>query len=96
MRKSEVYSRRLSPHLKLALEASAREKRASVGSLLEEIVQGWLAQAGQRSDAAEAEREANIRALALKAAGSIAGGNPGRSREARQLVRRKLKRKHGR
>ena len=46
MAKTEVYSLRLSPHLKKALEGAARARHKSVAGLLEEIAEEWLESTG--------------------------------------------------
>ena len=43
MMKSEVYSWRLSPAMKSALEEAALKEHATVSMLLERIVADWLA-----------------------------------------------------
>ena len=42
MAKSEVYSWRVAPAMKSALEGVARSEGRSVGALLDEIVSGWI------------------------------------------------------
>ena len=42
MTKSEVYSWRVSPDLKMQLEVAARDEKTSVGTLLERIAREWL------------------------------------------------------
>ena len=76
MDKSEVYSWRLSPAVKAALEEAARRERQSMAALLDRIVRGWLA-AAQPSADADAER--HVRTRARRCFGAIGGGNPNRS-----------------
>jgi hypothetical protein len=86
--KSEVYSWRLSPALKRALESQARNEKISLSELLDRVARDWLAQ--QR--AADDQEQARIRARADKCIGAIAGGNPRRSAMVSQLVREGLTR----
>jgi hypothetical protein len=93
--KSEVYSWRLSPDLKDDLEAAARRERVSLSRLLERIARDWLKAeaAAVRDDEAEQER---LRAIAMRYAGTIRGGDPNRAAEASKRVREALARKYGR
>jgi len=50
MKRSEVYSRRMTPDLKAALETQARRQGGSVGSLLERIVTEWLSERPRTAD----------------------------------------------
>ena len=95
MIKSEVYSWRMSPELKTAIEDEARREGESLADLLERVVREWLNQRRQSSLADEREQE-RIRAAAMKAIGSIAGTDTTRSRRVRELVRARLEKKHGR
>ena len=94
VRKSEVYSWRVSPALKAGLEEAARRQRRSVSRLLDEIVEGYLTRgrAGARSD--EEEEQRRLHQSAERLAGSIAGKATGRSAKARLLVRARLRRLH--
>lgn len=92
MSRSEVYSWRLSPALKEALEEVAREERKSVGRLLEELAEERLASA-ERSPEGEAREQERLRSLALRYVGSIRGGDPRRAEEARQKLRERLGRR---
>ena len=94
MKRSEVYSWRLDPELKAALEQEARRERASVGGLLERIAVGWLS--GRRSGTNDDEEQARLRAGAVKTFGKIAGGDPHRSTTVRAAVRRRLAARRGR
>ncbi len=94
MRKSEVYSWRLDPGLKAALEEAARRERATVSELLDRVVARWLEERreGLREDEAEQGR---LRAAVLKTVGSIRGGDPGRSARVRTAVRERLEKRRG-
>jgi hypothetical protein len=94
MPKTEVYSWRLSQHLKSELEEAARAEKKSLAELLEEIARNWLERA--RTSGSEMEREQRLRAAVLKFVGSIEGGNPERAENARSEVRARIARRHGR
>lgn len=92
MKKSEVYSWRLTAELKSRLENAAKTKEVSVSGLLQSIVESWLArQQGSR----EAEEQERLQSAAAAAFGAIRGGDPSRSRRARELVRSRLRERHG-
>ena len=90
MARSEVYSWRLSPDTKAALEVAARRERTTIGRLLEKLVHAWLhgQRPGGRDDDVE---QARLHAAAKRAIGTIHGGDPRRAEQARLLVRRRVK-----
>jgi hypothetical protein len=95
--KTAVYSWRVSPEIKSALENEAHQRGETVARLLDRITGEWLAlQGAQRSD--ERQEELRARERALRACGTIAGGDPNRAANAREEVRRLLrsKRDHAR
>ena len=89
MTKTEVYSWRLSPAMKYALEEAARQEQESIGRLLERIIAQWLAQRRATSDDDTAEQQ-RLHDAAVQTFGMIRGGNPNRSATASQAVRAKL------
>jgi hypothetical protein len=93
MKKSEVYSWRLSPQRKSALEDHARAEGITMAKLLDRIVGGWLEE--QRSDDHEAEQR-RMREAAAQAIGKIRGGDPTRAARTSELVSAKLRERHGR
>ena len=95
MNKTQVYSWRLSWHLKRALEEAARRERTSVAALIERIVAGWLAEERAQNTEADAE-QARRHEAAARTLGVIRGGNPDRSTTARQGVQARLTRYHAR
>ncbi|HMH51502.1 MAG TPA: hypothetical protein VK548_14790 [Candidatus Acidoferrum sp.] len=95
MTKSEVYSWRLARNRKIALEDQARRSGKSLGALLDDITAQWLSARAER-DESEAARQARLRAAVAKVIGTIAGGKPGRSEQARTLVRQRLTRRRAR
>jgi hypothetical protein len=94
MRKSEVYSWRVAPAVKAALEDEARREGESVGSLLERISLEWLDARRRATDGND--EQARLHAAAAGTLGAIAGGNPDRSRSVRTAIRRRLAARRGR
>jgi hypothetical protein len=92
MSKTEVYSWRVDSSLKQSLEAAARDKKTSIGSLLDRIVRDWLQR--ERADEDEEAMERRIRAEAAKWIGSIRGNDPTRSLRAKEIVRERIRAKH--
>jgi len=95
MAKSEVYSWRVAPETKAALEHAARGERSSVGGLLERLVHEWLDARGRDTDGEETE-QARRHAAAARTFGTIRGGSPHRSEQARVLIRQRLARRRAR
>jgi hypothetical protein len=91
MAKTEVYSWRLSPELKQALEAAARDERASVAAVLERLVRAGLIRSRSAARRGEENLEACIRLAAMRHVGSLRGGDPKRAARARDRVRAHLK-----
>lgn len=91
--KTEVYSWRLSPHLKEELQEAARAERKSVADLLEEIVKDWLQHTRGQAGTDE-ERQQRVREAVMKCAGTIEGG-PDLAENARSEVRARIARRHG-
>jgi hypothetical protein len=92
MRKSEVYTWRVAPDLKAALEDVAREERTTVRQLLGRMARQWLRdRAAGKGEAETVQRR--IRASAGRFVGSLAGGNPRRAEGARRSVRERLARR---
>jgi ABC-type thiamine transport system ATPase subunit len=95
MHKSAVYSWRLPAELKSALEDEARRSGESLAELLERLTLEWL-EAKQRASLKEDAVQERLRAAAARTFGTISGGNPSRSEQARKLVRERLRSKHAR
>ncbi len=93
MPKTEVYSWRLSPALKAALEDVARARGMSLSALLERAARDWLL--GNAPDDRNAEEE-RARARAMRFVGKLSGGAPDRAAEARRRIRARLRRRGGR
>jgi predicted DNA-binding protein len=96
MNKTEVYSWRLSPDMKHALEEAARRNHKTVAKLLNHIVEQWLREIHAADQDAEETEQRRLHAAAATALGSIQGGDPDRSERARAELRARLARKHGR
>jgi len=92
MAKTEVYSWRLAPDRKAALEAEARAAGKTIAELLDELSAGWLA---ERSAADEAQQR-HLHEAAAKFVGAISGDDPHRSENVSTLMRQTLRRKYGR
>jgi hypothetical protein len=92
MRRSEVYSWRLAPALKEALEEVAQGEGKSVARLLEELAQERLRSAGRGPEDGAREQE-RLQASARRYVGAIAGGDPRRAEQARLRVRGRLARR---
>ena len=93
MAKTEVYSWRLSAATKATLEAEARREGTSVGSLLERITQDWVQR--RRPSLDDATEQARLHKRVMKLAGTIHGGLPP-STSVRDVVRERIRRRHGR
>lgn len=91
--KSEVYSWRLSPSLKNALEEAARQERAAISTLLDRIVSDWLTAHRLERNPEETEQQ-RLHAAAASTFGAIRGSNPNRSEHVRALVRARLAKRH--
>jgi hypothetical protein len=92
---SEVYSWRLSPALKSALEETARQERATVSVLLERIVAEWLT-THRLARNQEEEEQQRLHAAAVQTFGTLRGANPNRSMQVRETVRTRLAKQHAR
>ena len=90
MAKSEVYSWRLDPDTKMALETEARRQGRSLAELLDHIAQQWLSDGTRKNDD---EEQARINAAVAKCFGSISAG-PEFSENVREKVRKRVKDRH--
>lgn len=90
-RKSEVYTWRVSPALKMSLEEEARATRRPLAEILDEIVVEHLRKAVRKSGLDD-ERQRRLHERAARFAGRISGGDPTRAERARDLVRARLRR----
>jgi len=90
MTKSEVYSWRVSPDLKMRLEAAAKDEKLSVGSLLERIAREWLN--GRRLSDEDEQRRLRERVMRTVGTASI-GLGPYTNERVRQVITENLERK---
>jgi hypothetical protein len=90
--KSAVYSWRVSPEVKDALEDEAHRAGESLSQLLDRIAREWLETRRRRTYGADAA-QLRMRAAAAKAIGRIAGGDARRAERARATVRERLARR---
>lgn len=88
-RKTEVYSWRVSPETKVALEAEARRAGQTVAALLDRMTSEWLVSRRRRRTVDDGE-QARLHAALERAAGTIHGGDPRRAERARSLIRARL------
>lgn len=93
MAKTEVYSWRLAPEKKRALEGRARAQGQTISQLLDGLTEELLA---SRTDANDDAEQRRLHAAAAKAVGRISSGNPRLSATVEQEMYRQLKRRHGR
>lgn len=94
MNKSEVYSWRLSPALKSALERAARAEQISLARLLERITQEWLQQESSVDE--DEEQQRRLHEAAAKTFGTIQGGDPYLAEQASERVRSIIRERHER
>jgi hypothetical protein len=91
--KTDVYSWRVSPARKAALEEAARVERTSVAKVLDRATDEWI-RIRERSGGGDELEQARLRRAALRFFVALHGSDPDRSREARLRVRAKLARRH--
>ena len=90
--KTEVYSWRLDPDLKSALEHTARCRGSSMAQLLEEIVGSWLEREAETEG--DGEVQSRLHAEARTTFGTLERGDHLLAEEAGRRVRRKLSERH--
>lgn len=94
MKKTEVYSWRISSVTKTAIENEARRERTTISGLLDRITKEWIDSKRGQSDE-EAEQEM-LHAKVRKTIGTISGSDPKRAEQAKSDVRKRLMRRRGR
>jgi len=95
MAKTEVYSWRVDPQIKMALEAEARSEGTTVAEVLDRIAKQWLEARKQQNGDDEAE-QARLHAAAAKCFGTLSMGDPHGSEKVRETVRKRLEERYGR
>jgi hypothetical protein len=94
MKKTEVYSWRMTVTTRAAIEDEARRGKTTVAAVLDRITREWIeCRRSPANDDAEQER---LHASVRKTLGVISGRNPKRSERARMDVRERLRRRYGR
>jgi hypothetical protein len=94
MSKTEVYSWRITPHIKRTLDLEARREGTSIAVLLERITKEWIISRKGRDG--DDEEQARLQIAASKAIGTIAGTNTRRAESARSAIRKRIALRHGR
>jgi len=92
--KTEVYSWRVSTELKTGLEREARRRKISLSAILEMAAQEWLKKAG--ADGEDEREQKRIHEAASKAIGAITGGDPRSAENVHEIVRQRIRQRHGR
>jgi hypothetical protein len=92
--KTEVYSWRLSEELKSDLEREAHLRKMSVSSVLETAVRDWLKKSN--TDASDDQAQRKLHTAAAPCLGVLASLNSRRAETAREVVRRRLRRRYAR
>jgi hypothetical protein len=92
--KTEVYSWRVSRELKSGLEREARRRKLSLSALLDLAASEWLKNSA--ADPESGDEQQRLRRSAAAAFGCLAGSKVPRSKNARQAVRDRLRKRYGR
>ena len=92
--KTEVYSWRVSTELKTGLEREARRRKISLAKALDLAAEEWLQKTSVDTD--DDREQKRLHEAALKAIGTIEGDDPRRAENAREIVRRLIRQRHGR
>ena len=95
MAKTEVYSWRLDPKTKMALESEARSEGMTLAEVLDRLAKQWLELRKQQNGDDEAE-QARLHAAAAKCFGTLFMGDPHGSEKVRETVRKRLQERYGR
>jgi hypothetical protein len=89
--KTETYRWRLSEELKSDLEREAHLRKVSVSSVIETAVRGWLKRTN--TDAPDDQAQRKLHTAAARCLGILAGLNSRRAETAREVVRKRLRRR---
>jgi len=95
MRKSEVYSWRISPDIRSGLELEARRAGSTLAGLLDRIAEEWL-ETRRSGAAADDTGQASLHAVAARTFGAISGRSARRAERARAAIRERLERRRDR
>lgn len=91
--KTDVYSWRLTPSKKNALEDRARREGTSLAQLLDRVTAEWLEARNGEIDPVEQIR---LHAAVRKTLGAISGKNHRRAEQAKPTIRKRLAGRYGR
>lgn len=89
MPKTEVYSWRIEPETKMALESELRVEGRSLAQLLNELAKDWLRSRNEQRRH-ETSEQARLQALVKRFAGSISGEQAYSSENVREVVRKRV------
>jgi hypothetical protein len=92
--KTEVYSWRVSKEIKAGLEREARRRKMSLAGVLDLAAREWLKENSDRES--DSQEQARLLKVAMKYVGTIQGNDPHRAENARDEIRRRLRKRHGR
>jgi len=92
--KTEVYSWRVSTDVKTALEREAHRRKISLAAILDLAARELLNKSGAGNDGDQ--EQTRLQQAAVTCFGAFEGGDGRRSENARQGVRRRLRRRYGR
>jgi len=91
--KTDVYSWRVTPAKKMALENRARREGASLAQLLDRITQEWME---ARKNEIDPDEQIRLHEAVHKTLGVISGKNPKRAGQAKAAIRKRLADRYGR
>ncbi len=89
-----MYSWRLSTDLKSDLERQARLRKTSLSAVLELAARDWLKKSSDSTEGDEEQRR--LHEAAANCLGAFDGRNSRRAENARQAIRARLRKRHGR
>jgi uncharacterized membrane protein YccC len=92
--KTEVYSWRVSTEIKAGLQREARRRKMSLAAVLDLAAREWLKENSDRES--DSQEQARLLKVAMKYVGTIQGNDPHRAENARDEIRRRLRKRHGR
>ena len=92
--KTEVYSWRLSPDLKLGLEREARRRKLSLSAVLDLAAQDWLSKSGADNEGDEEQQR--LQRAAADSFAAFESSVDNRSETVREVVQRRLRQKRAR
>jgi len=90
MAKTEVYSWRLDPDVKMGLEEEARLQGMTLAEFLDRSAHNLIREGRRKRQSGQAE-QARLHAAAEKYRGVFSGGDPLASQKIREVVRKRLR-----